>query len=218
MLTIPAGVGLDCLLEIVRYVKPAHIMHCRQPEGKELRDWVKSSLLGLTDPPPLFHYRQMDGLEAAPMRKKATGERERLLRAYFMITPSRPLMLQQSFAVPWNQLRVCVMHHSVHPSMVLDAINGLMGGLCIDRTAYSSSIVSGNDDGPQGNWEEMPLVLQSTPIVECIGVGIIRDIDLERKEYLVITPVPLHMLQHVNTFLRVSPPPSAVPAFLTLSG
>lgn len=70
---------------------------------------------------------------------------------------------------------------------VLDALNGSIVGLCCREDGIASSTQSQNRSG--------------VPNLHCVGLGIIRSIDRERKLFFVLTPVHQSILSSVTVFV-----------------
>ncbi|KAG9400643.1 Polynucleotide 5'-hydroxyl-kinase nol9 [Aphanomyces cochlioides] len=113
-----------------------------------------------------------------------TSEQTRYGRLLSTIYPQ-----QVPYRVPFANVALRISGASVPPSQVLHVLNGSVVGLCI----HPHDVKPANDG---------PLVVLDNPMVPCVGHGIVRSIDVERREYHIVTPVPRKILQHVNLLVR----------------
>ncbi|XP_021563921.1 polynucleotide 5'-hydroxyl-kinase NOL9, partial [Carlito syrichta] len=92
------------------------------------------------------------------------------------------------YQVPFNAVALRITHADVAPTHILYAMNANWVGLCkiLDD-------VRGYTDGP--------ILLAQTPICDCVGFGICRGIDMEKRLYHILTPVPPEELRTVNCLL-----------------
>ena len=130
------------------------------------------------------------------------------LAALRALSPAQALALQRPYAVRCDALAVRVMHERVQPDQVLYALNGAIVGLTRVEGAR------GGDDAVAGAGGIV--VLRETPIVGCVGLGIVRAIDPERRLLYIVTPLDLADLEArgagINTLLLGS---LALPKLLT---
>ncbi|XP_072334254.1 LOW QUALITY PROTEIN: polynucleotide 5'-hydroxyl-kinase NOL9 [Scyliorhinus torazame] len=99
-----------------------------------------------------------------------------------------PLHSMLPYQVPFSAVALQVLHCDVTPTHILYAANASLVALCRIPNAVSS----------QANG---PVVLPQAPICDCFGVGIIRGINLEKKLYYILTPIPVARLKQVNCLL-----------------
>ncbi|XP_013359709.1 PREDICTED: polynucleotide 5'-hydroxyl-kinase NOL9 [Chinchilla lanigera] len=92
------------------------------------------------------------------------------------------------YQVPFNAVALRVTHSDVAPTHILYAVNASWLGLCriLDD-------VHGYTRGP--------ILLAQTPICDCVGFGLCRGIDMEKRLYHILTPVPPEELRSVNCLL-----------------
>ncbi|KFP86727.1 Polynucleotide 5'-hydroxyl-kinase NOL9, partial [Apaloderma vittatum] len=90
--------------------------------------------------------------------------------------------------VPFNAVALRVIHTDVAPTNIMYAVNASWVGLCRipDEIRCQS---------------EGPVLLTQTPICDCLGFGIVRGVDMEKKLYHILTPVPPESLRLVNCLL-----------------
>ncbi|NXA56529.1 NOL9 kinase, partial [Nothocercus julius] len=99
-----------------------------------------------------------------------------------------PLHSLVPYQVPFNAVALRVVHTDVAPTNIMYAVNASWVGLCrIPDTIRSQT------DGP--------VLLTQTPLCDCLGFGIVRGVDMERKLYHVLTPVAPENLRLVNCLL-----------------
>lgn len=70
---------------------------------------------------------------------------------------------------------------------ILDALNGSIVGLCCRENSFASAQTTQNNS--------------RVPVLRCVGIGIIRSIDRDRKLFFVLTPVHPAILFGVNVFV-----------------
>uniref|UniRef100_A0A8C7ADM6 Polynucleotide 5'-hydroxyl-kinase NOL9 n=1 Tax=Neovison vison TaxID=452646 RepID=A0A8C7ADM6_NEOVI len=100
----------------------------------------------------------------------------------------RPLLVLSHFQVPFNAVALRIIHADVAPTHILYAVNASWVGLCKildDVRGYAHG----------------PILLAQTPICDCLGFGICRGIDMEKRLYHILTPVPPEELRNVNCLL-----------------
>ncbi|NWI19819.1 NOL9 kinase, partial [Crypturellus soui] len=99
-----------------------------------------------------------------------------------------PLHSLVPYQVPFNAVAVGVIHTDVAPTNIMYAVNASWVGLCrLPGTVRSQT------DGP--------VLLAQAPLCDCLGFGIVRGVDMERKLYHVLTPVAPESLRLVNCLL-----------------
>ncbi|XP_078094959.1 polynucleotide 5'-hydroxyl-kinase NOL9 [Mustelus asterias] len=116
-----------------------------------------------------------------------------LLGCFSQLQPSDtgcPLPLHSTlpYQVPFSAVALHVLHCDVAPTHILYAANASLVGLC-----RMPNNVSSQADGP--------VLLRQAPICDCFGVGIIRGINLEKRLYYILTPIPVAKLKQVNCLL-----------------
>uniref|UniRef100_A0A8C3X3D9 Polynucleotide 5'-hydroxyl-kinase NOL9 n=1 Tax=Catagonus wagneri TaxID=51154 RepID=A0A8C3X3D9_9CETA len=102
--------------------------------------------------------------------------------------PLRPLHGLTPYQVPFNAVALRVTHADVAPTHILYAVNASWVGLC--------KIL----DDVRG-YAEGPVLLAQTPVCDCLGFGICRGVDMEKRLYHILTPVPPEELRRVNCLL-----------------
>ncbi|XP_058408765.1 polynucleotide 5'-hydroxyl-kinase NOL9 [Diceros bicornis minor] len=102
--------------------------------------------------------------------------------------PLSPLHGLTPYQVPFNAVALRIIHADVAPTHILYAVNASWVGLCKildDVRGYANG----------------PILLAQTPICDCMGFGICRGIDMEKRLYHILTPVPPEELRNVNCLL-----------------
>ncbi|XP_004768712.1 polynucleotide 5'-hydroxyl-kinase NOL9 isoform X1 [Mustela putorius furo] len=102
--------------------------------------------------------------------------------------PLCPLHGLTPYQVPFNAVALRIIHSDVAPTHILYAVNASWVGLCKildDVRGYAHG----------------PILLAQTPICDCLGFGICRGIDMEKRLYHILTPVPPEELRNVNCLL-----------------
>ncbi|KAL1250021.1 hypothetical protein QQF64_021026 [Cirrhinus molitorella] len=101
--------------------------------------------------------------------------------------PIRPLHCFIPYQVPHSAVAIGVTHCEVAPNNIFYAANASIVGLC----CLSEKVM-----GRGG-----PVVLSQTPICQCVGLGVLRGVDMGRGLYFLVTPVAPSVLKHVNCLL-----------------
>ncbi|KAJ7336072.1 Polynucleotide 5'-hydroxyl-kinase nol9 [Desmophyllum pertusum] len=97
------------------------------------------------------------------------------------------------YKIPWSCVAIHVMHTEIAWSQILYSINASVVGLAQTR---SDQMYRQEDD------DNTPFYITESPITECIGLGIVRNIDPVKRLLYVITPLSLDTLRQVNTLLK----------------
>lgn len=116
-----------------------------------------------------------------------------LARAYANLPP---------VAVSFDAVDVAFAGSSVPPSQLLWSLNASLVGLCVNPSRGTSpgESVAGDDDN------RPPRVLLGSVAAPCLGVGIVRAVDAQRRLLLIATPLPLATVERVNLLVRSSLP------------
>lgn len=109
------------------------------------------------------------------------------------------------YSVPWNQLAIHIMHTELPWDQILYSINASVVGL---------AEVSVDQMHRREENNLAPYYFVDNPVVECHGLGIVRNVDPTRQVLYVLTPLSLEVLQQVNTLLKGN---LEIPAALLLS-
>ncbi|XP_075577724.1 polynucleotide 5'-hydroxyl-kinase NOL9 [Pelecanus crispus] len=99
-----------------------------------------------------------------------------------------PLHSLVPYQVPFSAVALRVIHTDVAPSNVMYAVNASWVGLC-----RIPEEIRCQTDGP--------VLLTQTPVCDCLGFGIVRGVEMEKKLYHILTPVPPENLRLVNCLL-----------------
>uniref|UniRef100_A0A8B9E9S5 Nucleolar protein 9 n=1 Tax=Anser cygnoides TaxID=8845 RepID=A0A8B9E9S5_ANSCY len=99
-----------------------------------------------------------------------------------------PLHSFVPYQVPFNAVALRVIHTDVAPTNIMYAVNASWVGLC-----RIPDEIRCQTDGP--------VLLTQTPVCDCLGFGIVRGVEMEKKLYHVLTPVPPENLRLVNCLL-----------------
>ncbi|KAJ4765959.1 Polynucleotide 5'-hydroxyl-kinase grc3 [Rhynchospora pubera] len=191
------GTGFDILVEIMRYVSPSVVVQLRiSLQRKNLPTgafWLEgeepTGLLDLID----IESAQQDLLHRSVLVKKdARFFRGSLISEYFRqcftsdisISTNKELAFALAsippYQVPFSRVTVKHLHHKVPADEILHSLNATIVGLAVSS--------------------DRPTRANSYPW--CIGLGIIRGIDVSRGLLYVITPVPIQSLQKVDILLQ----------------
>ncbi|KAJ1548603.1 Polynucleotide 5'-hydroxyl-kinase nol9, partial [Nowakowskiella sp. JEL0078] len=153
----------------------------------------------------------------SPGNFNSTDQRNLSLAYYFAQTikdPMAPLCLASSsqiptfwdftdtlstkapYRVPWRDLSIRFLNCDVPFSETLHALNGTLVGLVTDRTTYrdvdsqSQKNIQSSQSGREP-WRDIRIVPTSVTLMPkntpCVGVAVVRGIDVRRRCFLVVT-------------------------------
>ncbi|KAH9503624.1 Polynucleotide 5'-hydroxyl-kinase nol9 [Bulinus truncatus] len=97
------------------------------------------------------------------------------------------------YTVPFRHLGIHVCHHRVPPEGILTAIDSSVVALCV---ADLSQATKGK--------ENLPYFFSEMPILNCLGFGIVRGIDMTRGLLYIVTTLPKISFRKANTLLKGS--------------
>lgn len=219
------GIGLDVLVDLIRYAVPSYVVHVAGsttnkglPPGA-FWEAPNGSNGGGGSATKVLRINGLDGnSEERRIGRKSPGEARGLrLLAFLQRTlgsekkfPSAPpskmtktetlsavlnstaisLMEHRPFQVPISAIQIIHLHNEVPPSHSFYAINGAIVGLAISPPSPLSPL------------SHMSRASLGGPLPHCVGLGLIRSVDLELGVFYVLTDVDMESLQNVNLFLH----------------
>ncbi|MCL7046667.1 hypothetical protein MKW94_013327 [Papaver nudicaule] len=191
------GNGYDALVEMLRYIAPTHMVQVRTSvESKNLPAgafWLEEDQELSVSLIEIASARRDAYNRSVLIRKDASLIRDLKIFAYFrqcftndfsvhtFKELAQALTAHRPYVVPISKIKVKHLHCQVPSSEIFHTLNGSIVGL-----AVSSAKSSDSEHG--------------TPW--CVGLGIVRGIDVEKDIYYVLTPVSLNNLQKVDLFLQ----------------
>ncbi|XP_066463438.1 polynucleotide 5'-hydroxyl-kinase NOL9 [Eleutherodactylus coqui] len=92
------------------------------------------------------------------------------------------------YEVPFNEVALRVIHADVAPSHIMYSANASWVGLC-----HILDDIHSQNNGP--------VLLTQVPICDCLGFGIIRGVNMAKKVYHILSPLPPETLRVVNCLL-----------------
>ncbi|XP_015261743.1 PREDICTED: polynucleotide 5'-hydroxyl-kinase NOL9 [Gekko japonicus] len=99
-----------------------------------------------------------------------------------------PLHSLVPYQVPFSAVSIKVIHTDVAPAHILYSVNASWVGLCrLPEEVHCKA--------------DRPVFLTQTPICDCLGFGIVRGVDMDKKLYHILTPVAPENLRLVNCLL-----------------
>lgn len=110
-----------------------------------------------------------------------------------VLSKDSSLSLETPYGVPWSNIAINICRKGVPKQEWMAAINATIVGLA------HADLSEARKDG-----EDEPYFFDSTPVCPCIGFGMVRAIDMERKTIYITTPLSLVDLVYVNTLIRGS--------------
>ncbi|KAL3685364.1 hypothetical protein R1sor_003386 [Riccia sorocarpa] len=198
------GVGYDVLVSILRHTSPTHLVHINSlgvnnnlPSG---RFWEASDA---TDSTALLYIENvLEGPEKPLSYSKASASQQRdarilaYVRKCFSKSPlpfpyredrvfaqtATKLVSCPPYQIPISAVNICHLHCQVPESERLHSLNGALVGLGVSwksGTKYSG--------GPTGT---------------CVGIGLVRGVDVEKGLLYLLTPLDTETLQDVDTLMQ----------------
>eukprot|EP00939_MAST-03C_sp_MAST-3C-sp1_P001356 g1356.t1 len=132
----------------------------------------------------------------------------------------------QPYRGQWKHFNFCVLHEDICPRLTMHAFNASLVGLCIappdstivhdvsddgrgsgrcsrgdDTDEDASSSSNGVDVTRYAALRGLRIVRNPVTITECVGLGIVRSVDVPSGEITLITPVDPSTMQRVNTLV-----------------
>ncbi|KAL6838743.1 hypothetical protein ACP4OV_031457 [Aristida adscensionis] len=188
------GAGFDMLVEMLRYICPTIVVQIRiTMQSKNLPDgmfWIDG---GETGPMMITidaAFRDASN-RSLLIQKDACGMRERRLVEYLKRCFPSDISLATNkelayalaslppYQVPFADVRVMHLHCEVPAGEIWRSLNATIVGLAVSNTSKAAG---------------------SIPC--CVGLGIVRGVDVQKGLLYVITPVPLERLQTVDLLLQ----------------
>ncbi|KAG2955447.1 hypothetical protein PC110_g989 [Phytophthora cactorum] len=131
---------------------------------------------------------QLQNLQVLSEKNRVDSD---IYRAYAQLTP---------FAVSFDHVDVAFAGSSVAPSQLLFSLNASVVGLCINPD-YKPIDCDESEPG-----EGPPRIVLQPVHAPCLGVGIIRAVDAEKRQLFILSPLPLSVLKRINLLVRSSMP------------
>ncbi|XP_076840173.1 polynucleotide 5'-hydroxyl-kinase NOL9 [Brachyhypopomus gauderio] len=212
------GHGFQVLVDLIRFFSVTHVVQLNYgdtPQCSSLTaDFLRSAHGWQTHPPAqpalasepddhpasrghvlLSIHSEFEGAgTSGEMRHQRCNElRDLALLGYFSQLqsagpgPIRPLHFFTPYQVPHSAVALGVTHCEVAPNHIMYAANAGLVGLC----CLGEKVV-----GRGG-----PVLLSQTPVCQCVGLGVLRGVDMARGLYFLVTPVPPDVLRQVNCLL-----------------
>lgn len=195
------GIGYDALVDMLRYMAPTHVVQIRLssiiknlPFGKF---WIVDNDYQSSTQLVYLGTATRDSMNKSILIQKHSRDlREMRIISYFRqcfngspenITTYKELAYALAsyppYQVPIPSIKVAHLHCTVPDSELYYSLNGTIVGLAISSKNCGETLSD-----------------LSQPI--CVGLGIVRGIDIFKGLFYVITPVPVSTLQNVDMFLQ----------------
>lgn len=184
----------QCAALTPEFLRTAHGFQTHPPAQTALDEFAESH-----SPPRSYSHLAVQsefhgvGRQGTAKHQRSNEHRELSLLAYLSQLqssdpgPVRPLHSLTPYQVPNTAVALGVIHCEVVPTHMLYAANASLVGLC----CLSEKVAS------RGG----PVLLSQAPICPCLGLGVLRGIDMARGLYYVLTPVDPSVLRKVNCLL-----------------
>lgn len=199
------GVGFDVLVEILRYTMPTHVVQIllrtssKNLPGGRFWDLEHNSMFKFE----LLYIDSVVGGSShlAEIKLNARELRDLRIAIYFQQCVEDTLMQttkltrfyskaaldlvsRKPYEVPISAIKAIHLFYQVPACESLYSLNAAIVGLGVGSTPE-------NHSNTQAKYQPL-----------CIGLGIIRAVDIRKHLFYVITPLPLEKLQQVDTFLH----------------
>ncbi|XP_061646921.1 polynucleotide 5'-hydroxyl-kinase NOL9 isoform X1 [Phyllopteryx taeniolatus] len=177
------------------FLRTAHGFHTHPPTQTALDEFTEST----HSPPRTYIHMSVEsdfegaGCQGTAKHQRSNEQRELSLLAYLSQLqsadpgPVRPLHSLMPYQVPHTDVALGVVHFDVAPSDMFYAVNAGLVGLCCLAERVTS--------------KRGPVLLSQAPLCPCVGLGVLRGIDMARGLYFVLTPVDPTVLRKVNCLL-----------------
>ncbi|KAG9443652.1 hypothetical protein H6P81_014992 [Aristolochia fimbriata] len=191
------GIGYEIIVEMLRYIQPTHVVQIRiSAEKKNLPTgafWIEGNQKEHATLINLNAAFQVSFNRSLLIQKDSRRLRDARIIAYFRqclprsfsITTNKELAhalaSHTPYEVPLSKVKVSHLHCTVSRNEIFHSLNATIVGLAVDRRTSQES------DG-HAPW--------------CVGLGIIRGVDMLKGLLYVITPVPLSLLDKVDLLLQ----------------
>ncbi|KAJ6802004.1 polynucleotide 5'-hydroxyl-kinase NOL9-like [Iris pallida] len=193
------GIGYDLLVEMLRYTSPTHVVQIRGPaERKNLPSgmfWLDGNAEGSAKLIEIRAAQNQSSSQSArvSIRKDACILRELRLIAYFRqclprdfnISSHKELVHSLASTTPYtitlSKVKVMHLHCQVSNTETYEGLKSAIIGLAIS----SSRPVSPEHNTP---W--------------CVGLGMVRAMDVSKDQLYVVTPIPLRIVEKVDIILQ----------------
>ncbi|XP_010540303.1 PREDICTED: polynucleotide 5'-hydroxyl-kinase NOL9-like [Tarenaya hassleriana] len=186
------GIGYDMLVDMLRYVSPTHVVKVNisaetknLPAGLFWLDGNQEETINLMEIGSAYR----DSFNRSVLIQKDTRlMRDMRIIAYFkqcirdkevgtIKELAHELASHTPYEVPISSIKIEHLHFQIPSSEVLYSLNATIVGLGVSSDVF----------------EDLP---------PCVGLGLVRGIDMEKGVLYVITPVAEHILQKVDLILQ----------------
>ncbi|EFA81806.1 NUC156 family protein [Heterostelium album PN500] len=221
------GMGYQLLLELIKYLKPTHLIYLYSIKQNNINNHSfnnnnnnsfnnKNIIFTQQDIDSLFEgvvgsaesttkknttlYTietvQVDGNVSIPMNNSAI--RQLNLKSYFGDTD---LQSMSPYAIKFKDLKIAIINHEVPYNQTMYALNSSIVGICSDENLTFKDInYQLNSEYPTF----LSMVDGEIPIAQCLGIGLVRSIDIENKLLFILTPLTQLELEKCSLLLKGS--------------
>ncbi|XP_072174177.1 polynucleotide 5'-hydroxyl-kinase NOL9-like [Diadema setosum] len=204
------GLGLRLLKEVARITQPTHMVQMdpqEQPvsllqkdDGDRFFQLKFQQVNALREPQmflPIKANPQSDSIQSSSQRElNLLAALTPLLDPVALFNPSimdKGLVSVRPRVVPWDQVVVHVCHADIPPRDLCRVANASLLGLCCTSDDEMKRVGTQEVKGLR--------TFRSTPVSECLGVGILRHINFERRIFYILPAVPDGDLPRINTLV-----------------
>ncbi|KAF2071509.1 hypothetical protein CYY_007170 [Polysphondylium violaceum] len=210
------SLGLFLLQEIIKSFQPQSIIHLYNSHS------INQHQQGI-----IFDQNEIDQLNQGtklimtpsiaphglPSLNIGSSQTRNLMFSNYFGTETTSLLDQVPYQVPWKIFKVKVLTGQVPPSQTMYALNASLVGICLEGPEYKDLSFKLSHKVPT-------IINGDIQITECVGLGIIRSIDMEHGLFYILTPIPLDTLSKSNTLLKgtLDIPPTALSVSVSSTG
>uniref|UniRef100_A0A7I5EAU7 CLP1_P domain-containing protein n=1 Tax=Haemonchus contortus TaxID=6289 RepID=A0A7I5EAU7_HAECO len=200
------GLGSQILSHIFDVSRPTLALSLSQDRGSfTIPDWVPI-VVHITNKYSI-HYNHLTtpGNTIKPARLMSYQLRDLAIVSYFSSVLPRPVLSAICDATPYcvkfERITVCIPedYSYVDDRYFLATLNVQIVALCssLEDQPLNTRRVLGIDALPL-----ISVICKGSPLLKCHGYGIIRAIDLDKKLFYIITPIPPSELSKINILAR----------------
>ena len=209
------GLGLCLLKEQINILQPTFVLQLNSNDSnKNLPivdyQWFKNSSGWPAKQNSSPNYKLLTIDRSAPTtgpanrrsNYSAKDHRSMAIIAYFSSLQEKhaffkPIHHIKPYRVPWSHFALHVAHMKVSYQELFRVFNASLIGLCKIEDKF---IKKPTNDSP--GYLDFNGELAHLNSFKCFGFGIIRGINMDTKEFYIITPEPLDKLNQVNLFVK----------------
>ena len=197
------GAGGLVLAELIDRIKPQRVVYLGDQQADDVPPVTAPSTLHV-----LPRYSAVGAAAGAGTNVALSADKSRTLAllTYFLqrscppvsfLTAASLLSALRPYRIPFAAvcLQLLPPNERLPHSQYLKAFNATIVALCSSDTSLSTNTVDTTDDGVR--------IVKSAPSpLPCLGLAIVRAIDVSSRQLYVLTPLPLPLMRQVRVLVR----------------